>query len=164
MSRSTITATPTTSAPASRSASTAVSTEPRWCWCPRREHPAALDRRALDPALQAVGLLCLADDERVQPLPGGGGGVQHRRRHRVRAEGQAADRVEVPVGDQGAHHPADDRRGRAVQGHPAQVDVVVRRSPRGQRDLAVYHGQRLDLIDQRGGVVGDRVVHDAHCI
>ena len=81
-------------------------------------------------------LPCLADDEGVEPLTRRGGGMQHRRGNRVGAEGQAADRVEVPVGNQGTHHPADDRCRGAVQGDPAQVDVVVGGSPRGQRDLA----------------------------
>ena len=42
----------------------------------------------------------------------------------------------------------DERRPEVVQGDPAQVDVVVGHTARGQRDRAVHHGQVLDEGEQ----------------
>jgi len=49
------------------------------------EHPPAGHVRSLDPALQAVRLLRLPHDERVDRCAPVGGGVHHRVGHRVRA-------------------------------------------------------------------------------
>ena len=147
--RSTITATPTTSAPASRSA--VDGREHRATGgggVLDGEHPPAGDVRALDAPLQAVRLALLADDERVQPAAARGGGVQHRGRDRVGAEREPADRVEVEVVGQVEHDLADQRRRRGVEGDAAQVDVVVGLPPRGQHDLAVHDRLVRDLGQQ----------------
>ena len=82
------------------------------------------------PALRTTNASCR--------LAGGGAGVQHRGRDRVGAQGQPADGVEVEVGDQVAHDPADERAGLAVEGDAAQVDVVVGLLAGGQGHPAVH--------------------------
>ena len=127
-----------------------------------RQHPAALDRRTLDPPLQAVGLLGLAHHERVQPLTRAAAACSMAVATGSAPRVRPPTAVEVPVGHQVAHHPADQRGGGPVQGDPAHVDVVVGGTARGQRHPPVHHGQLLDLLDQRCGVVGHRLVHGEH--
>ena len=85
--RSTMTATATTSAPASWSASTAVNTEP-----PVVEVSSTASTRrpatsgAFDPALESVRLALLADDERIKLAAPLRRNVHHRRRHWISAE------------------------------------------------------------------------------
>ncbi len=144
-----MTATPTTVAPASRSASTAASTEPPVVEVSSTASTApARDVGALDPPLQAVRLALLADHERVQRPAPGGGRVQHRRRDRVGAQGQPAHGVVLPVGGRVEHHLAHERGGDGVQGDPAQVHVVVGLPPAGQGDPAVHDGLVGDLGQQ----------------
>ena len=100
-------------------------------------------------------LALLADHERVEPLTDSGCGVHHGRGNRVSPEGEAADCLEVPVGNQGPHHPADNRRRRSVQGDPSHVDVVVGGTSRSQDDPAIDDRQSLDLRNQLGSVLGD---------
>src|SRR3954453_15458382 len=149
--RSTITATPITSAPASCSASAAVSgllpgVEASSATSTGR--PPASDVRTLDPALQAVRLAGLADDAGVQEPLARGGCVQHRGRHRVGAQGEAADDVVAQVAGELPHHPAHQRRALVVQRQPAHVDVPVRLPARGEGDPPVHHGELDDELQQ----------------
>ena len=143
-----MTATPITSAPASCSASAAVSGLPPVVETSSTRAPPALDVRALDPPLQAVRLARLADDARVEEALAVGGGVQHRRRHRVGAEGEPADDVVAQIAGQLAHHPTDQRRALVVQRQPAHVDVPVGLAPGGQRDPPVHDGELDDQLAQ----------------
>ena len=147
--RSTIVATATTSAPASRTASTAVSGEP--------------------PVVEVSS----TDQHAAAPTPGPRSGAACRApsapcgRRRRRAAARARRRRAAwrwPPG----RRPASARRPRrspgrrsassitcptsgaacAVQGDPAQVDVPVGLEPRGERHLAVHHGLVLDLLQQ----------------
>ena len=71
--RSAIVATATTVAPGSFAACGGVERRgPRGRGVLDDEHPATLDRGALDALLEAVRLAGLADDERVEPPAGGG--------------------------------------------------------------------------------------------
>ena len=123
------------------------------------EHAAPLDGRALDPLLQPVRLAGLAHDERVESPTLCGTRVEHRGGDRVRAEGQAPDRVDVEVLREVEHHPADEGRRLAVEGHPAQVDVVVGLPARRQRHPPVDDGLVADDLEQ-AGAVGRDVGHD----
>ena len=80
--------------------------------------------------------------------PRRGRGVQHRGRHRVGAERQAPDGVVLEVVREVEHDLTDQRGGDAVEGHPPQVDVVVRLPSRGQHDPAVHDGLAGDLGQQ----------------
>ena len=91
--------------------------------------------------------------------------MQHGRGHRVGAECEAADRLKVPIRNERTHHTPDDGSDRPIERDPSQIDVVVGRTPRGQGDLAAYDRQRLDLLNQLGGVLGkSRAAHDRHPI
>ena len=90
----------------------------------------------------------LADHEGVQSFAVGCRGVQHRDSDRVGAEGQSASGLECPVGGEVAHDASDEGGRDAVQGHPAQVDVVVGFLTGRQRDPSVDDGQVLDLLDE----------------
>ena len=123
------------------------------------EHRAAGDVRALDPALQPVRLARLAHHAGVQEALAVGGGVQHRGRHRVGAQRQAADDVVAQVAGELAHHPADQRGALVVQRQPAHVDVPVGLPAGGQRHLPVHHGEGDDELAQPvavGGGAGER--------
>ncbi len=96
-----------------------------------------------------MGLLRLADDEGVQALTTRRGGVQHRGRDRVGAQGQTADAVEVELGREVEHDLADQRGRLAVEGDPAEVDVVVGLTTGGEDHLAVHDGLVLDLLQKR---------------
>ena len=151
VSRSTTVATPTTVAPASRTARHGG--EHRGAGrggVLDDEHPPARDVRALDQPLHAVLLGRLAHDERVDRRRVallGRRGVQDRVGHRVGAQGEAADGGVVPVGRQHPQQPPDQRRGAVVERDAAQVDVVVGLGARRQRDPLVHHAE---LADQRG--------------
>src|SRR3954447_6009472 len=112
------------------------------------EHRPVLAVRTLDPPLQAVRLAGLADDAGVQEPLARGGCVQHRGRHRVGAQGEAADDVVAQVAGELPHHPAHQRRALVVQGQPAHVDVPVRLPARGEGDPPVHHGELDDELQQ----------------
>ncbi len=84
-------------------------------------------------------------------------GVQDRVGHRVRAQGEAADGLVVPVGGEHPQEPADQGRRLVLQRDPPQVDVVVGLGARGQRDPLVHHGE---LPDQGGEPLPRGVVVD----
>ena len=78
-----------------------------WSRCPRRR--ARGGRRRPGPRSAAAGRApCPPCGRRTRRAggPRAAGGVQHRGGDRVGAEGQAADGVERPVGDEVEHHPA----------------------------------------------------------
>ena len=118
----------------------------------------------LDAPLHTVRLGLLAHDERVEVLPARRRRVQQGRRDRVRAERQAADRVdlrgaEADLLEHVEHEVPDERRGAVVQRDAAQVDVVVGLAARRQRDLPVHDREVLDegeqlLAGRRREVVG----------
>ena len=87
-----------------------------------------------------------------------GRGVQHRGGDRVRAEGEASDRVVVEVGGEVEHDATDVGRGGAVEGHAAEVDVVVGLLAAREHDPAVDHGLVEDVLAELGTVVGSRHV------
>ena len=95
-----------------------------------------------------MGLAGLAHHEGIQPAAGRSGGVQHRGGHRVRPEGEPAHGVEVEVLGQLVHHLADQGRGLAIEGDPAQVNVVVRLAAGGEGDPSVHDGLGLDELEQ----------------
>src|SRR3990170_3729413 len=84
-----------------------------------RHHSAARHIGTFDPALQSVCLLRLPHHEGIELPSSGRGRVQHRRRDWVRAQGQAANRVEVPVRSEIEHYPTNERSGRMVQRYAA---------------------------------------------
>src|SRR5699024_582914 len=104
--------------------------------------------RPLDTPLQTVCLVRLTDHEGVQFAPAGVRRVQHRGGHRVRTQRQPADRVELQVRDVVQHDRADQRCGSSVQGHPAQIDVVVGLLPGGQGHLPTYDRFVVDLSQE----------------
>ena len=93
-------------------------------------------------------LVGLADDERVEPAPLGRRGMQHGGRHRVGAEGETSHRVGGVPRDEVEHDAAHERGGLAVQGHPAQVDVVVGLLPGRQHHPSVHDRLVDDLLTQ----------------
>ena len=86
--------------------------------------------------------------------PLGRGRVQHGVGHRIRAQGQPADRRVLPVRGEHPQQPSDQRRGPVLEGDPAQVHVVVGLGAGGQRDPLVHHAE---LADQRGQLLALRV-------
>ena len=110
-------------------------------------------------------LALLADHEGVEPPTSGGGGVHHGRGDRVGPQGETADRLELPVGNQGAHHATDDRRHRPIERDPPHVNVIVGSTTGSQYDPPADDRQCLDLRNQLGGVLSNsRRTHDAHTI
>ncbi len=99
-------------------------------------------------------LLALAHHEGVQAATASRGRVQHGRRHRVGAQGQPAHGVVVQVRGEVEHDPPDQRCGLGVEGDPAQVDVVVSLTARGQHDPAAHHRLGEHLRQQQTAVVG----------
>ena len=89
-------ATPATSAPASRAASTAVNgLAPVVVTSSTMSTRRPDIERTLDALLHSVLFLGLADHERVDRALSG---MHDRRGHRVGAEGEATDRVVIPIG------------------------------------------------------------------
>jgi hypothetical protein len=95
-----------------------------------------------------VGLVGLADHERVDRGAPVRRGVHYRGGYRVRAEGQAADRVVGQVRGGAQEHSSDERREPAVQRYPAQVHVA-RGAPAGRQfEVAVHDALGLDSGQQ----------------
>jgi hypothetical protein len=94
---------------------------------------------ALDPPLQPVRLALLAHHEGVQPSPLGRGSVQHGGGDRVRAEREPSHSLDLEVGHQVEHHPADQGSRVGGQRDATQIDVVVGLTPRRQRHAATDH-------------------------
>jgi hypothetical protein len=137
VSRSTITATARTMAPASRGG-------PRRRRVLHNDDATALHVRPLDAALHSVSLRVLADHEGVEVPATGRGGVQEGGRDGVGAEGQAANGVDL-AGAKASnpklleHDVPHERRSLMVEGHPTQIDVVVGLPPRGEGDPSADH-------------------------
>ncbi|MCO5569142.1 hypothetical protein L7F22_022850 [Adiantum nelumboides] len=149
VSRSTTVHTPTTSAPAWSTDRTAVRPSRRSSTCPRRPAPGV--RRCPGPrsgaACRASWSPCAPRTRRPVGVRLGRRRVQHRRRDRVGAERQPADRPVGPVRGELAQQPSDQRGRLVLQRDAAQVDVVVGLRAGGERDPLVDDG---DLPDQRG--------------
>ncbi len=109
-----------------------------------REHPSAGHVGTFDPPLRAVLLFLLPYHERVDRRAAAGCGVHHRGGHRIGAHGEPADGVVSQVGGQVEHDPAGQRRQPPVEQDPAQVDVEVGVLSRGENEVAVDDGLRLD--------------------
>ena len=122
------------------------------------EHAAPCDVRAFNPALQAVCLALLADDERIELTATLGGHVHHRCSHRVCTERQAADSFVVKVRCGIKQCGTDEGRGLRIKRHPPQVDVVVSLATAGQNYLAEHDGFVQDLLAKGifGGLNGFR--------
>ena len=113
----------------------------RWWRCPRPPAPGGRRRRGprSGAADRAPSPPC---GRRTRPARGPGRRRRAASRSRPgrRPSVSPPDGVVLPVGGQLEHHPADQRRGRRVEGDPAQVDVVVGLLAGGQRDPAVHDG------------------------
>jgi hypothetical protein len=109
------------------------------------QHSLAGDVGSFDPALEAVGLGLLADDERVKCLTSTGGGVHHRGRNWVGPERETANGREVQVLGQVKHDPASQRSSDAVKQHSPQVNVPIGVMARRENYLSMDDPLRLDL-------------------
>ena len=90
------------------------------------EDTSARDIRAFNPALQAVRLLGLAHDKRIELFAARRGGVQHCGSNRIRAKGQAANGVIRQASGGIQHDPASYRGSPAVEQDPPEVDIPIR--------------------------------------
>ena len=105
---------------------------------------AGIERRALDPALKAVGLSLLAHEEGLDV----GSRGQRRARHRVGSHGQAAHRGGSAFARLGGHQLPQGGESRGPQDRPLGVHVVLRRGPAGEGDLADHQRVLAQLGDQ----------------
>src|SRR5215475_13939402 len=90
-----------------------------------RQYPTSCHIGTFDPPLKAVCLSLLAYNESVQRPASLVRRVQHGCCHRVRPEGQAADRVEVPFIDEVQHDLPHEWSTGVMQGQSAEVHVEV---------------------------------------
>ena len=112
------------------------------------EHPTPCYVWALDPPLQTVCLSLLAYDEGVQRPASLVRRVQYRCGHRIGAQRESADRVEVPIIDEIKHDLADERSPGVVQREPAQVDVETRLCARREHHPTPHNGEIMDEFTQ----------------
>jgi hypothetical protein len=112
------------------------------------EYPTPCYVWSLDPSLQTVCLPFLTYNERIQRPASLARRVLHRHGHRVGAEREPADRVEIPILDKVEHDLADERRSGVVQRQSAQIYVEIRPYTRRQHHPAPHDGEIMDEFTQ----------------